>query len=151
MSARTGQLVIAIAALMVGVACGYLWGSNRQSHEFYDSVEGLHLEAMANTLTSLRMIEESQIDEAKRLLQAQTNGQLSWIIKAANRGESEDRGEERCKLLNTLKQYRETRGLFRGPEWDYLWKIPEMKAEEDVRVKYLNSLSCGSEVFFTVK
>jgi hypothetical protein len=114
-------------------------------------IESRALEALANSLLALRSIEGNEPGDAKKLLQAQTNGQLSWVIEFGGANVDPEFAKQKCKVLNTLKQYREKRRLFQGSEWDYLWKMPGMKEEEAKRIEFLAKTACGSEVFFTVQ
>ena len=105
-------------------------------------IEGIVLNNLGNTLSSLRYIDQNQLIEAQRLLQAETNGQLSWLVALDDVNDDPEYLKSRCKALNTLKQYREKHQLFKTSEWDDLWKYPGAREEEAKREKFLTSLSC---------
>lgn len=112
-----------------------------------DLLEGLIENQLGNNLITLRYIERGEISEAQKLLQAETSGQLSWIMMTMEAIKDAERIEQRCKVLNTLKEYRAKHRLFAGQEWDYLWKIPGMKEEEAKRTAFLARLNCGGRFF----
>lgn len=144
--ATTVLLLTAIASFSSYWAAGL---SNRRDEA--KLVEGLSTERLANTLLALRFIEMNDIAEAKRLLQAETNSQLSWIMQYEGANRDSLYVQQQCKTLNTLKQYREKRRLFTTDDWSHLWNLPGMKDEEARRIAFLNNLKCGDEKLYTVE
>lgn len=142
------SLLVILAATGWG---GYEFGLRQSTTSERALSESRSLEALANSLLALRFIEANELGEAKKLLQAQTNGQLSWLMEFHASNLDPEFAKQKCKVLTTLKQYREKRGLFQGTEWDYLWKMPGMKEEEARRIEFLAKTACDSDSFFTVQ
>jgi len=148
---RLGLSILALIVLAATGWGGYEFGLNKGAAGGRALSESRSLDALANSLLALRFIEANELGEAKRLLQAQTNGQLSWLIEFDGSIVDPEFAKQRCKVLTTLKQYREKRGLFQGAEWEYLWKMPGMKEEEARRIEFLKNTACGPDTFFTIQ
>jgi len=135
--------MIALLLFIVAGTAGFVVGQSRAERQSREFTAGVAAQGLANNLLVLRFMERGEADQAKRLLQAETNGQLGWIM------EGQDPAPH-CAALNTLKQYRAKRGLFSNPEWNDLWKMPGSKEEEEKRRSYLASLNCGDAKLYTV-
>lgn len=144
-----------ISSLIVffAVACGLsFWlGKEIAEKEKNKFIENLSLNALGNTLLVLRYFDENQQGEAQHILQAETSGLLSWLIELDQTNSTPEFLKQRCKVLNTLKQYREKHQLSTSNDWVELSTQPEAKEEEAKRTKYLNDLACGKDVFFKIQ
>ena len=136
--------------LLIGTAgVGYFVGQTDARNESRRLVSGFAVQGLANNLMALRFIEREEIKEAQMLLQAETNGHLSWIMETDVPHILEnDNGK--CRVLNTLKRYRSKWQLFTTKEWDYLWSIQEMKEEEAKRQLFLDQLRCPNIFLYKI-
>lgn len=146
------SILVSLLSVFLVIACGFSFWLGRQTAEREKNtfIEGLSLNKLGNTLLVLRYFDKNQPNEAQRFLQTETNGQLSWLIALEQANSDPEFLKQRCKVLNTLKQYRETHQLFTTNNWKDLWNLPGAKEEEEKRIKYLAGLACGSDVFFKI-
>ena len=147
------SILVSLLSVLLVVVCGLFFWLGKQTTEREKKIfaEGLSLNELGNTLLALRYFDKNQPNEAQRLLQAETNGQLSWLIALEQANGDPEFRKQRCKVLNTLKQYREKHQLFKTNNWDDLRSLPGAKEEEEKRGKYLAGLACGNDVFFRIQ
>jgi hypothetical protein len=148
---RTIQSALILAAIGASIGIGFYLGAKHATNAGRDLVSGIAEQELANTLMALRYLERGEQIDAKKLLQAETNGQLSWIVQNTDLGKASESGRRACPVLNTLKQYREKHHLFTGADWNHLWGIPGMKDEEQRRIDFLSNLDCGTAVLFRLE
>ncbi|WP_156477030.1 hypothetical protein [Collimonas arenae] len=146
-------MLVSLLGVFLVFACGlsFWFGKNMAEREKNILVEGLSLNELGNTLLVLRYFDKNQPSEAQHLLQAETNGQLNWLIALEQANSDPEFHKQRCKVLNTLKQYREKHQLFKTNDWKDLLSLPEAKEDEEKRIQYLAGLACGSDVFFKIQ
>jgi hypothetical protein len=146
-------IAISFLGFLLIVACelSFLFGKQAAEREKSAFIAGLSLNELGNTLLALRYFDKNQQSEAQRLLQAETNGQLSRFIALETGNDDPEFIKQRCKVLTTLKQYREKHQLFTTDDWKDLWNLPGVKEEEEKRVKYLAGLACGNDVFYKIQ
>lgn len=147
------SILISIFSFFLAVACGFsFWfGKHIGEREKNTLMNGVLLNSLGNTLFALRYFDKNQPGEAQRLLQTETSGQLSWLIDLDPVNDDPEFLKQRCKVLNTLKEYREKHHLFKTNDWKDLWNLPGAKEEEEKRIKYLTNLACGKDVFFKIQ
>lgn len=147
------SILVSLLSVLLVVICGLFFWFGKQAAEREKNLfmEGLSLNELGNTLLALRYFDKNQPEEAQHLLQAETNGQLSWLIALEQTNGDPEFLKQRCKVLNTLKQYREKHQLFQTNDWKDLRSLPGAKEEEEKRVKYLAGLACGNDVFFKIQ
>lgn len=145
--------LISLLIVFLGIACGLsFWlGKEIAENEKNSFIENFSLNALANTLLTLRYFDENQPGEAQHLLQAETNGLLSWLIDFDRVNDAPEFIKQRCKVLTTLKQYREKHRLSKENNWAEISNLPGAKEENAKRISYLNNLKCGSDVFFKIE
>lgn len=134
--------VIGLLLLVIGFAAGDFRGRQEAGR----AAAGHALDSLATDLSLLRFLHKGQVEEATRIIQGSTAGELSRFIESERFAPE----LEKCRVLTTLKQYREKKGLFVGKDWEFLWRMPGMQEEEQRRRRYLDGLHCGAEVFFKV-
>ena len=132
---RTPLLVAGLAALtlVLGFAGGWYVGFRERNA----LIERVATDRLAVVLFALKSIDDRNVDEAIVALQGATNESLDWIIEYGHLNDEPDRVKFKCDLLTQLKSYRARHGLFEGPKWEYLWKVPGMREAEERRKAFL--------------
>jgi hypothetical protein len=143
MNTTSSKALLAVIGLALAGA-GFAAGQFRAKSEEGRKAASHALGSLATDLSVLRFLHKGQMEEAIKIVQGSTSGELSRFIES----ERFAADLEKCRVLNTLKQYRAKKGLFVGKDWEFLWKMPGMQEEEERRRNYLEGLQCGSEVFF---
>ena len=124
---------ITLLALLVGFVSGWYAGSRSRN----GLIEQVATDRLAVVLFALKSIDHGNNDEAIVALQGSTNESLDWIIEYEHLNTDPNRAKFRCDLLSQLKTYRAQHGLFEGPKWEYLWKVPGMREAEKRRREFL--------------
>lgn len=143
----SGSLILACAL----VGSGFLIGQQAATSKSREIIEGISLQGLASHLLILRFIERGEVADARKVLQGETNGLFSWVIENATANPTPEQEQQKCKVLNTLKQYRAKHQLFTTRDWDYLWNVPGMKEEEAKRQAFLTQMNCGDVRLFKIE
>jgi hypothetical protein len=144
---RSMAIWIAVAgSFLAGITLAYVVGERAAAADKSDALATLAAGEMANTLLALRFIEMGEVEQAKRLLQSETSGQLGWVMEASKGTET-----LHCAALNTLKDYRQKRHLFDSSEWSEYRALPGKVEDEKARLHFLESMRCGNVRLFQVE
>lgn len=131
-------IAVVVFALLLVAGGAYSIGSYHGEQQAYSLVEKTAVDQLASQLYMLRELEKGNVSDVRRILQAGTGAQLDWIIDYGDLNRGAASLEYRCKLLSSVKTYRDDHALFKTAEWNYLWQVRGMKEAEERREAFLN-------------
>ena len=128
-----------LAAVIFAIAsAGYILGSYQTELRINLANEKKAVDNLASELFMLQELEKGNSSETIQILQASTGPNLDLIMQYWDRQQDI---HFRCGLVKKLRDYRERKSLFRGPQWENLWKVSGMREAEDKRIHFLNELA----------